>query len=252
MALADLAYPECDYGRTGLTTVVCQLRFNPILRIGQEVPVDFQDRVREAFPVFVREESIELRLALGASLPTAVESLPPTPATWRFRTEDGAWAAGLAANFLSLETKDYQHFPGFAARFAVLLSALGEVYGIRSFSRVGLRYVNHFKKTQFAGGWNGRINPALLGPLGDPLMGAEVTGTQQLFAIAGDDWTIAVRHGLVDSGDYLLDYDHATESKVDAEEAELKMAEFNRRVFQVFRWSITDEMHQEMEPTPRV
>lgn len=251
MALADLAYPECDYRKTGLTTVVCQLRFNPILKIGQAAPVDFQDRVREAFPVFVREESVEFRLALGASVPATVESLPPTPATWRFRTEDGAWAAGLAASFLSLETKAYRHFPDFAERFAILLAALSEVYGIRSFSRVGLRYVNLFRSEQFPGGWKDRINPSLLGPLGDPRIGAEVTGAQQLFALAGDDWTIAIRHGLDDSGSYLLDFDHATESKVDVESVHPRLAEFNRRIFQVFRWSITDDLHQEMEPTPR-
>ncbi len=251
MALADLAYPECDYGKTGLTTVVCQLRFNPILKIGQAVPVDFQDRVRESFPVFVREESIEFRLALGASLPAAVESLPPTPATWRFRTEDGAWVAGLAVNFLSLETKDYRHFPDFAERFQVLLSALADVYGIRSFGRVGLRYVNLFKSDGFPGGWAGRINASLLGPLSDPQIGSDVTGAQQLFALAGDDWTIAVRHGLDDSGNYLLDFDHATESKVDVDSVSLRLTDFNRRIFQIFRWCITDQMHQEMEPTPR-
>lgn len=251
MALADLAYPECDYGKTGLTTVVCQLRFNPILKIGQATPVDFQDRVRQAFPEFVREESIELRLALGASFPTTVESLPPTPATWRFRTEDGAWVAGLASNFLSLETRDYRHFPDFAQRFAVVLSALTDVYGIRSFGRVGLRYVNLFKGEQFPGPWAGRINPSLLGPLADAQISSDVTGAQQLFALANDDWTIAVRHGLDDSGNYLLDFDHATESKVHVDSVAPRLVEFNKRIFQVFRWSITDQMHEEMEPTPR-
>ncbi|MBI2764920.1 MAG: TIGR04255 family protein [Chloroflexi bacterium] len=251
MALADLAYPECDYAKTGLTTVVCQLRFNPILKIGQAVPVEFQDRVRQSFPVFVREESIEFRLALGASLPASVESLPPTPATWRFRTEDGAWVAGLAVNFLSLETKDYRHFPDFGERFNVLLAALTDVYEIRDFGRVGLRYVNLFKAEQFPGGWAGRINPSLLGPLADPQLGPEVTGAQQIFALADGDWTIAIRHGLDDAGNYLLDIDHATEAKTGMADVPARLAEFNRRIFQVFRWSITEDMHQQMEPTPR-
>ena len=162
MALTELAYGECDYGRTGLTTAVCQLRFNPILRIGQAAPADFQEHVREAFPVFVREESIEFRLPLGMSAAPSIESLP-APATWRFRTEDGAWAAGLATNFLSLETREYRHFPDFSERFATLRVALNEVYGIQSFTRVGLWYVNLFKKDEFAGGWAARINPSFAG-----------------------------------------------------------------------------------------
>ena len=79
-----------------------------------------------------------------------------------------------------------------------------------------------------------------------------MTGAQQLFALAGDDWAIAVRHGLDDSDNYLLDLDHATESRVEGDHVEPRLIEFNRRIFQVFRWAITDDMHAEMDPTPRV
>jgi uncharacterized protein (TIGR04255 family) len=251
MALADLTFAECDYRKTGLSTVVCQLRFNPILKIGQGVPADYQDLVRATFPIFVREESIELKFAMGIALPPAVETLPPPPATWRFRTEDEAWVAGLGANFVSLETTAYHHFPDFARRFEILLAALTSVYGIQSFTRVGLRYVNLFKSSDFPGGWTSRINPSLLGPIADPQVGSDVTGAQQLFALGGDDWTIAVRHGLDASQNYFLDMDHATETKVEAEFVRRRLADFNRRTFQVFRWAITDRMHDEMEPRPR-
>ena len=43
---------RCRYGAHQLAEVICQLRFPEILTIGANVPVDFQEAIREDFPLF--------------------------------------------------------------------------------------------------------------------------------------------------------------------------------------------------------
>ena len=245
MSISDLNYPEVRYSRTGLKAVVCRLTFNPILKIGQEVPAAFQDLVRHEFPKLFQEESTGFRIGPGPSM----EALPPQPAVWRFRTEDDCWTAGLAVNFLSLESTRYEHFPDFESRFRVIQQALESVYQTDHYVRVGLRYINAFSPDEFPGGWGARFNPMLLGVIADSTLAGEVKESRGSFILAGDDWTIVVRHG-TENGTYRLDIDHASEAGVRADEVGQRLKEFNGRIYQVFRWAITSSMHEEMEATP--
>lgn len=243
----SLSFPQVRYKKTSLRAVVCQLRFNPLLRIGQEIPAAFQERVRNEYPKFLREEGVRLRLTLGE--PMASLS-PPTMPTWRFKSQDENWTVGLSPEFLSLETGSYRDFPDFERRFVVAYEALQEVYKIASFTRVGLRYINIFSPDSFPGGWLTRINPRLLGALADPALGGSVLQSEQVFVISRDAWSITLRHGL-EPPDYRLDLDHAIEGQIDSSTVSTELRVFNDRLFQVFRWAITDQFHKEMEAEPR-
>jgi uncharacterized protein (TIGR04255 family) len=250
VGVSDLTFKEVEYGRTALTAVICQVRFNPILKIGQEVPANFQERIRSAFPKFSREESVELQIGLGEAAETlspAVQALRRTAGPWRFHTEDDAWTASLATNFLGLETTQYGNFRDFLDRLRVIHDALQAEYRIAYYVRVGLRYVNLFTLEDFPGPWQEKFNPQLLGPLGDPIVGESITESRQTFVVAGDSWTIGVRHG-TDGGSYRIDLDHATEEHVDPDELMDLLTSFNVRAYQVFRWAISDKLHAEMEP----
>jgi len=245
LSFRDLTYERFKYGRTGLKTVVCQLRFNPILKIGQELPVEFQDQVRHEFPKFIKEESTGFVIGPGG----AAEALPSSPAVWSFGTEDDGWTASLGVESLSLETTRYQDFPDFERRFSVIEAALHSLHGIDHYVRVGLRYINVFQSDEFPGGWTDKFNTQLLGPMGDAILGSEVVEARQIFGMADDDWTVRIRHG-TENGNYHLDIDHATQARTDAEDVPERVRAFNRRIYQVFRWAISETMHQEMEPRP--
>ena len=242
MGISDLSYPRVRYRRTGLQTVLCQLRFSPILKIGQELPVEFQELVRKDFPKFEREQSTGFRIGPGM-----VEPLPSAPAVSRFRTEDDTWTVGLAVDSLSLETTRFVDFPDFEGRLSVVEGAVRSVYGIDHYSRVGLRYINVFRPEEFPGGWLDRFNAQLLGAMADPVLGTAVRESQQVLKLADEDWTIVIRHGTED-GNYRLDIDHATEARVEAGDVLPRLGSFSARIYQVFRWAISERMHEEMEP----
>jgi uncharacterized protein (TIGR04255 family) len=212
------------------------------LKIGQELPVDFQELLRNEFPKFGREEATGFRIGPGM-----VEALPSPVAVSRFGTEDDAWRAGLAVDNVSLETTGFVDFADFEHRFRVVEGAVQSVYGIDHYSRVGLRYINVFRPEEFPGGWLDRFNPRLLGAMADPVLGAAVRESQQVLKLADEDWTIVIRHGTED-GNYRLDIDHATEARVQAADVLPRLGSFSARIYQVFRWAISQSMHEEMEP----
>lgn len=249
MSFPALGYPQVKYARTALRTVVCQLRFNTILKISQVPPAGFQERIRHEFPRFGREEAVEVQIALSEAaevVPPAVQALQ-RPGTWRFQTEDGSWTASLGTDFIALETSAYNRFADFDDRFAHLSRALEEEYGVDHYVRVGLRYINVFTPQDFPGAALEKFNPALLGPMADEMLGNLVTDSKQLFVLAADGWTINVRHG-TDPAGYRLDIDHATEEKVVSAEVRHRLGAFNERAYEVFRWAISESLHEQMEP----
>jgi uncharacterized protein (TIGR04255 family) len=221
---------------------VCQLRFNPILVIGQEHPAEFQEQVRREYPLFSEETGTGIRIGPGAS----VETIPPQFEVWRFKTEDGCWVIGLGVGFLSLESTSYEHFDDFQARFQLAKQALERVYGIDHYTRVGLRYVNIFSPDDFPGDWREKFNPKLLGVMADEAIGRHVVLSRHTFQVAEGDWTIVVRHG-TENGSYRLDIDHALEARVASRDIDERLRQFNKRVYQIFRWAISDKTVEEME-----
>jgi len=249
MSITDLNFPEIEYSRTGLVSVVCQLRFNPLLRIAVGPPVEFQERLRQEFPKLIGEQGLEVAVTVGRMpVPELPGSSGAAPVIWRFKTEDETWTASLATDFLSLETSQYRHFPDFEARLDRIHDAFQEFYPTDHFVRVGLRYINLFKEADFPGGWGQRFNPRLLGVFLDEALGSDVSEMKQAFVLSSDNWRIALRHGIEEDGGYRLDIDHFIEENVRAPEVLTKLREFNNRGYQVFRWSISDTMHEEMEP----
>ncbi len=254
MAISDLNYEEVDFAHTALRTVVCELRFNPILRIGVETPVEFQDQVRRLFPKFAvaKGAAIQFRVVQGEEGDQPlVEGLRPDPLMWRFQTEDDSWTATLSSGRISLETLQYTKFPDFAERFAVLHSALQHTHPVDHFTRVGLRYINVFESEKFPGPWRPRFNERLIGPMADEIIGNSVLGGEHTFVLQEGDWAITVRHGSLDPSVYTLDFDHASTGPVEQTQVESMLRAFNQRIYQVFRWSITDSLYSEMEPTNR-
>src|SRR5439155_23694184 len=169
---------------------------NPLLKIGQELPIAFQEHVRAEFPQFLRTGSAGFRIAQGG-----IEALPPPAASSQFKSEDAQWTAALGVESLSLETTAYHDFPDFERRFSVIERAFRNIYEVDHYSRIGLRYVNVFEEQEFPGGWLDKFNAQLLGPLADPVVGGDIAEIVQLFNVSGGDWTITVRHGK-DDGAY--------------------------------------------------
>jgi uncharacterized protein (TIGR04255 family) len=254
--------PRVVYEKNPLQQVICQLKFPPILRIESESPADFQERVRGSYPLFQKRSEI----LLGPQVPedvakVLVAGLPGGMGSTRylFTTEDEVWTASLARDFLALETKKYERWEEFEDRLRAPLDALLAVYAPTFFSRVGLRYVDLIRRSILGLGdsdWSKLLQQHVLGELASPLAG-DIEHAYRETSIRLDDRgsKVTVRHGLcrVDNAEelcYFVDSDFFTEKRTETKNGSAVLKEFNQHAGRLFRWCITERLHEAMRPQP--
>lgn len=136
--LPDAAHKVFE--RNPLDAVICQLRFDPILKVHDHVP-DFQDAIRSRFPGYQESEGILLELTEG----------PPRQRTvrqHRFRAKREPTIALLGDAAVSLEYRDHRDRDTLQSDAHLVSSALESVFRNVSPQRLGLRYVNRIDLTR--------------------------------------------------------------------------------------------------------
>ena len=215
--------PRITYERNSLSEVVCQLRFPPLLRLQAEPPFQFQERVRERFPIYEDTGSqLDLPPQLSRLLGNAGKQQ-----VHKFLSEDGMWAVSVEANFFAITCSDYLSWEQFGDNLFSSLNAFIDEYHPSFFNRIGLRYQNIIDREWIGqdASWADFINPSLVGPIRDlesDLLGARSALHIQL-GEGGD--AVQLQHGLVElearnDRCYLLDFDYYTELKTEPKEAE--------------------------------
>ena len=92
--------PKVTYDKAPLEEVICQLRFNPILRIDTELPSTFQDAIRAEYPLFeeIKGHEQELPAEVRGQIPPEVLSLLRQAAElkkYNFASSNKAWTVTL-------------------------------------------------------------------------------------------------------------------------------------------------------------
>lgn len=136
---------RCIYRNNQLAEVVCQLRFPEILTIQANLPVSFQEAIRDEFPVYSsRKETPAPKLA---GTPGNIQLQKQEPVNnYQFMSSDGVWRVNLTSKFISLSCTKYTCWEDFARKLDKPLVAFIKTYKPAFFDRVGLRYVNFFSR----------------------------------------------------------------------------------------------------------
>jgi uncharacterized protein (TIGR04255 family) len=137
--------PRVKYRNNQLGEVVCQLTFPQILTIEANVPADFQEAIREEFPIYsVRKEAPPPRLS---GIPGNLQmEKQPLRQNHQFVSADGLWRVNLTKEFISLTCSRYSCWEDFAAKLDKPLAAFIRIYRPAFFQRIGLRYLNFFSR----------------------------------------------------------------------------------------------------------
>jgi len=251
--------PRVIYERSPLVEVICQVRFPTILRIQTTLPVEFQEAIRERFPLF--EQSV------GQSIP----DLPPEVArminplvrpdggvAYTFAAEDGQERVSLSSSSLSMNTGRYTRWEDFWAAFEVPLKVLVDQYSPAFYVRVGLRYMDAICRSDVGltdRPWSALLAPHILGELQLPEIEQHVqeVNRQVRWKFPGETGGIFFRHGLGkkqgrDETCYVIDFDLYTDQKVEVADASSVLRSFNRRAGKAFRWCLTEDLHLALGP----
>ncbi|MBE3087684.1 MAG: TIGR04255 family protein, partial [Chloroflexi bacterium] len=244
--------------------VICQVRFPPVLRIEADLPVEFQDRVRQRFPLYKGEDEAG-PLFSGAGIPHEVVQLvrgglsaflQKQPRT--FSSADEPWTATLAKDSLALSTMAYTRWERFHEFLEPLLDALQQVYAPAFYSRIGLRYRNAIRRGTL--GLEGQPWPELLRrELAGELAATEIsqhvekTDSRTLVRLPEFQSKVYIQHGLSsEQGEeqYTIDNDFFTLQRSEFSNVLGTLQYFNAQAHRLFRWCISDRLHEAMGPQP--
>jgi uncharacterized protein (TIGR04255 family) len=247
------------YKRNPLVDVVSQLRFPPILKIANEDPVQFQDAIRDAYPLL----EIENSFVLIESDDQSIADPKKNDITYKFSSEDLKWQISLNKNFLAFATKNYERYEDFKNRLKKVCSVFEKLYKPSFYTRVGLRYQDLIVRSNLDlsdQAWPELIPVHIAPELHFPEMSEAIITSTKLLTMKSGSGQVSLRHGLVEARDveknltelaYLIDADFYTEERVArGDYVWEQLDEYNHAARQLFRWCISDKLHLAMEPTP--
>lgn len=252
--------PRCCYQSNQLGEVICQLRFPEILTIGANVPVAFQEAIRDEFPRYsVRQETPPPRIS-GVPGNLKVENQPQVT-NYQFVSTDGTWRVNLTSTFLSLSCSRYTNWEDFARKLDKPLVALIKTYKPAFFERVGLRYVNFIsrKALDLTCPFAELIAPCYLGPMAEEGV-QESSLTQcninvEMALRGGCKLKIHAGPGLVKRNGhpdneikFIFDQDLYMEGNVPVNMSAGALQTLHAQAWGIFRGAITDRLHEAMEP----
>ena len=262
-----MLFPETErviYENNPLEQVICQLRFPTILRIEAETPAGFQERIRREFPQY--QERSEFAAILPPELvqilsQEVIQSLKPSQKVYEFATNDGSVTVRLASGFVSLTSSSYERWEGFFSGLQLALDALKEIYAPDHFTTVGLRYRNLIQKDALGlqdAEWPELLSENLVRELATPGIGEAIEdiANRLLLRIETGPERVHIQHGYARHPEtnqiigYGIDSDFFVEGETNVDAAIDQLVQFNRLNRRLFRWCITDRLHDAMGPGP--
>jgi uncharacterized protein (TIGR04255 family) len=237
--------------------VICQIRFEPILRISDPAFIaPLQEAVREDFPTVSQAGGIEL--AFG---PEGLKADAATSTAWSFSSEDGDWQLIVEHGALTLQSRRHESYELLRDRFLSILSTFVELMDPGSRLRLALRYVNRieFEDAVSVAKWRELVRPEVLGLAATDELAGDDTIKHAFGQVrfAADESQMIVRYGFMEEGTtthpevepsggpyFLLDLDHFDIRRlptIDMEAIRGQLDGFHEDIHGVFRWTITEE-----------
>jgi len=256
--------PESErviYERNPLIQVACQLRFPPILRISHQEPVEFQDEIRFQYPLF---ESTQPQVPSEISQAIQQFGLPfLSDVSYNFKSEDQRWQLSITKDFITLSTSAYERYEQFQKRFREVAEVFERIYKPSFYTRVGLQYQDLIIRSKLGledKNWSDLITKYIASELYDSDLAPSIESIIKNLILKTEHGQVNFKHGLVtvkepetnkDEAAYLLDADFYIEQKIGSDRNVWNILDqFNKSARKLFRWSITDTLHNAMRPQP--
>ena len=254
--------PRIIYSKNPLDEVICQLRFPTILGIEKDIPYEFQESIRKDFPQYVEEEEFQIPLP-GSSLenvPVELFELAKNSINrknFSFLSENSKWKINLTRDFISISTVDYTRWEVFRDYFTPALDNFIRIYKPAYYSRIGLRYRDVICKSSLNLSnekWSELLHPSIIGLLGDDDLENHVQeiSSNTLLDLGDDSSKVKIQNGFIllknEEKGFLIDSDFFSLNRTEIHDAMTKLDFFHECASRLIRWSITEKLHNTMEP----
>ena len=255
-------YERVIYEDSPLIEVIAQLRFPTILKIASQQPVDFQDSIRFEYPIFETSRNLQIPVELS-NLLTQFSSNFTSDLTYQFKSEDLSCQISLDTNSITLATTKYERYENFIDKFKSAVEIFEKIYNPSFYSRLGLRYRDLIIRSKLNikdKEWYDLIPKHIALEIYTPEVADSIQNFIKNLQLKTEFGQVNFNHGLVNVRDteegidetaYLLDTDFFNEDKIQRGENVWNILDnYNRTARNLFRWSITEELHRAMRPQP--
>ena len=137
------------YEKNPLIEVILQIQFPTNLIISNQEPTDFQVAIKNDFPNYRAEIKNEKEISL---LPSNNEIKPlirdKNIKIHTFITKEGYSKISLSNSTISMSTLKYERWEMFIEQFKKTLEAFIKIYSPQYIERIGLRYIDAFKREE--------------------------------------------------------------------------------------------------------
>jgi len=266
-----MALPETNrevYRRNPLAEVTAQLRYPPILRIEVESPAQFQEAIRDRYPLY---RQVVPAGQLPTNVPTPVRQLiqgmgpAAGPLQHVFETQDRTSGVTLSRESLTLRTTTYSRWEDFREQLSRLRETFEGIYRPGYYVRLGLRYVDIVRRSILGLNdvpWGELLNPATGGELSTKEFGENIDSAQRRLhcKLEGEDRFLTLNTGIalaeppgpdgVKEKCFLIDADFHTHKRTENANVTTALDTFNRASGNLFRWAIRPRLREALEPRP--
>jgi len=222
-----------------LTSVACEIRFDPLLMIQNKIP-EFQEKIRGELPLFGFESIIPV---VEASITTQYSGVNQ----WMFRSKDKTKTLKIVVNRIGFIVSKYSNFSNFYPEMIKYFNDFFKICNIDKFSRIGLRYVNEFKLNEFEDSqqislekfFNVALNKALIEEYSPFQFGTTIRSER-------DKYKIIIRNefntNISGESNYIIDIDAFKSGILEKKKLETVIKELHILELQEFHRNITDEV----------
>ena len=258
---AEMPFPEVErvtYRTNLIDEVICQFRFPPILKIEAGTPAEFQDRIRDRYPLYRVKASIPLIPGVPENLTGKLRGFPfgPTSKVHEFLSKDETWILSLAVDSIALTCRKYERWEKFKEYFAEPLTALRDLYRPSFYSRIGLRYRDliHRSKVGLSDvNWNDLLEPWIVGPYSSTLKTDDIEHSvhQYIIKLPGKGTKVIVNSGMVQQFEEqccVIDADFFSGEPTELPDADTQIDFLHTQARYFWRWSIKERLHLALGP----
>ena len=259
-----MPFPKSErvtYEKNPLFSVVCQVAFPVVLKIDAELPVDFQERIRDRFPIYSQPSSLKFGDMPDHEIPPDLLKIANLTKTYKFNSMNSEWSVTLTNSFLSLVCYKYTSWESFKDQWDFAFNALIDSYNIKTSSRVGLRYHNFISLKELKienTSWSELLQSYIAGELDNQDVSNDIVSVQKQITIRIQeiDSYVQINHGFVEKVQdpskeilYCIDNDFFTQKQLEIKHVNNILESLHEQSGHCFRWCIKDALHQAMQPT---
>jgi len=227
------------YPKNFISKVIARVDFQPILKLKQEEPVEFQEAIRPQFPRYLQSESIDISLKPGEQ-PSATKK----PITYQFLNNDKTGKIDINFRFITFSSEKYVSFETFFPNIELMFNTFNNIYNPGIITRVGLRFINEIKLKGNPFDWDGYLNNNLYCMLNAfPELSNSLTRAMSQMHINLGDRTISFQFGIWNSEfpnsiaqkEFILDYDCVSREECNSESVLSKFKIFYEDIKNLFK-----------------